>query len=115
MPATACARRGRDPATGVDKHYGYAFQWFALSRRPLLYAVYGYRARYSTPLAAAVSLRAPASRADTALGLTVHALPEPGTRRAGERGPGWAAGPCWRCCWPARPRSIASYLAYYVV
>ena len=28
--ATACCANGRAPAVDVQKHYGYAFQWFAL-------------------------------------------------------------------------------------
>ena len=31
-PPTACCATGRAPAADVQKHYGYAFQWFALAR-----------------------------------------------------------------------------------
>ena len=32
-PATACCATGRRPAADVQKHYGYAFQWFAIAAR----------------------------------------------------------------------------------
>ena len=32
VATTACSATGRAPAADVHKHYGYAFQWFALAR-----------------------------------------------------------------------------------
>ena len=36
----ACGTNGQQPASGVDKHRGYAFQWYALAA--LIFALAGF-------------------------------------------------------------------------
>ncbi|MBU3738604.1 MAG: SURF1 family protein [Rhodoferax sp.] len=53
-PSEGLSRDWPPPAFGVDKHYGYAFQWFALSAlTALLYVGYLYRGRAARPQSAA--------------------------------------------------------------
>ena len=74
-----CSATGRPRRCGVEKHYGYAFQWFGLARPvAILYVWFQLIAPFR---------RAPPAVADEPLGLTVHSMPspQPGARR--RRGP----------------------------
>ena len=105
-PPTGCARHWPAPAVDVQKHYGYAFQWFALAalhRRPLCLVP------IHPPRASAVT-RALLVSFTRALAAVAGATPRVAAphRRA-------AAGRCSLVLLVCAAPVVASYFAYFVV
>jgi cytochrome oxidase assembly protein ShyY1 len=117
LPSEGLRRNWPAVNFGIDKHYGYAFQWFGLSA--LVIALYLWFQIFRRTIFRSKDfplMSKPHANEDQPLGLTVHSMPNPQDLDAA--GAYRTSGGRWKmllvllvCAAPV----IASYFTYYVV
>jgi hypothetical protein len=77
------------PALGLERHYGYAFQWFGLSALVVILYVWF---QFITPFRRSRRRARDEPASDEPLGLTVHSMPSPNQALDGAEGRRTASG-----------------------